>query len=318
MKKCSYCGAEYPDDLVVCPVDQTPFDKNYQPPLESEAKAKPVQLSDPKPFAKFAAVFSMIAALIPLCFCAFLPWYLMSHGHTRMTTIVLISLCAVLVIILGFAFGVVGLAMIKRGQSKGLFASALVGTCLNGLLFATLLVFPLLLPLMVGPKYPTTALGRLQVATQKLAEATKDQYRFYALDDAAKESFIVGNIDDAGKFAEELLRLAPDFTGNWNYGNAIQDGNVVLGRIALREGRVQDAGQYLLAAGKSPGSPQMDSFGPNMSLAKDLLEKGQRDVVLQYFGLCRQFWTMDYGKLDEWSNEVKSGKIPNFGANLVY
>jgi hypothetical protein len=25
MKKCSYCGAEYPDDAAVCPVDQTPF-----------------------------------------------------------------------------------------------------------------------------------------------------------------------------------------------------------------------------------------------------------------------------------------------------
>jgi hypothetical protein len=26
MKKCSYCGAEYPDDALVCAVDQTPFD----------------------------------------------------------------------------------------------------------------------------------------------------------------------------------------------------------------------------------------------------------------------------------------------------
>src|ERR1039457_3110957 len=25
MKKCSYCGAECPDDSIVCPVDQTPF-----------------------------------------------------------------------------------------------------------------------------------------------------------------------------------------------------------------------------------------------------------------------------------------------------
>jgi len=30
MKKCSYCGAEYPDDLVVCPIDQTPFDQQEQ------------------------------------------------------------------------------------------------------------------------------------------------------------------------------------------------------------------------------------------------------------------------------------------------
>jgi hypothetical protein len=55
-----------------------------------------------------------------------------------------------------------------------------------------------------------------------------------------------------------------------------------------------------------------------MSLAKDLLEKGERDMVLQCFELCRKFWNMDYGKLDEWSKEVKVGEIPNFGANLVY
>jgi len=42
MKKCSYCGAEYPDDLVVCPVDQTPFEKDYQPIVETESKRRPV------------------------------------------------------------------------------------------------------------------------------------------------------------------------------------------------------------------------------------------------------------------------------------
>ena len=58
----------------------------------------------------------------------------------------------------------------------------------------------------------------------------------------------------------------------------------------------------------------MNSFGPNMSLAKDLLEKGERETVLNYFELCRKFWNMDYGKLDEWSREVKAGRIPQFGA----
>jgi hypothetical protein len=62
----------------------------------------------------------------------------------------------------------------------------------------------------------------------------------------------------------------------------------------------------------------MNSFGPNMSLAKDLLQKGERDVVLEHFELCRKFWKMDRGRVDQWSQDVNAGKIPDFGANLVY
>ena len=32
MKKCSYCGAEYPDDAVMCAIDQTPFECPVEPP----------------------------------------------------------------------------------------------------------------------------------------------------------------------------------------------------------------------------------------------------------------------------------------------
>jgi tetratricopeptide (TPR) repeat protein len=163
-----------------------------------------------------------------------------------------------------------------------------------------------------------TPQDRLDSASKKLAQATTEKKRFYALNDAAKESFVLGKIDDARKYAQELLALAPKFREDWNYGNAVQDGNLVLGRIAVREGRMEEAKQYLLEAGKSPGSPQMDSFGPNMSLAKDLLEKGERETVLQYFGLCRKFWEMGGEQLDQWSQEVEAGRIPDFGANLVY
>jgi hypothetical protein len=166
--------------------------------------------------------------------------------------------------------------------------------------------------------FPTTPQGRLDAAVKELATASNEEEKFHALDDAAKEGFEVGQIEDARKYANDLLTLAQKFQRDWNYGNAIQDGNLVLGRIALKEGRTEDAKQCLLAAGKSPGSPQMDSFGPNMSLAKDLLDKGERDVVLQYFELCRVFWKNDFGELNEWSSDVKAGRIPNFGANLVY
>lgn len=164
----------------------------------------------------------------------------------------------------------------------------------------------------------TTPQQRYDAAKKKLAAASTDLQRFHALDKAAKESFNNGKFEDANQYATELLSSAPNYRSDWNYGNAIQDGNLVLGRLALREGRKDEAKKYLLAAGKSPGSPTMDSFGPNMSLAKDLLDKGERNIVLQYFELCRNFWKDGSSELDRWRDEVKNGKTPRFGANLVY
>lgn len=173
--------------------------------------------------------------------------------------------------------------------------------------------------LLVGcGRTSVTPQGRLAEATNKLANAKTAQDRFYALNQAAKESFVAGNAEDAKKYAQELMTLLPKFSGDWNYGNAVQDANLVLGRIAVKDGRVDEAKQYLLAAGNSPGSPQMNSFGPNVSLAKDLLEKGERDVVIQYLELCRKFWKMHGGSLDQWIQEIKDGKVPDFGANLAY
>ena len=187
------------------------------------------------------------------------------------------------------------------------------------------IVFPLCLFLMGCPQVisvTVTAGGtpqqQFEQAIDKLAKAKTEEERFYALDAAAKQSFEVGKIEDARKYAEELQTLLPKYKGDWNYGNAIQDANLVMGRIALREGRTEDAKKYLIAAGKSPGSPQLNSFGPNMTLAKDLLEKSERETVLEYFELCRKFWKMDYGKLNEWRDDVKAERIPEFGPNLLY
>ncbi len=170
----------------------------------------------------------------------------------------------------------------------------------------------------IGACSATTPQQRYDAATKKLASASTDLQRFHALDKAAKESFNNAKFEDANKYAIELLSSAPNYRSDWNYGNAIQDGNLVLGRLALRDGKKAEAKKYLLAAGKSPGSPTMDSFGPNMTLAKDLLDKGERDVVLEYFELCRNFWKDGNVELDRWRDEVKNGKIPRFGANLVY
>lgn len=156
-------------------------------------------------------------------------------------------------------------------------------------------------------------------AMVKLSNAKSESDRYYALGGAAKSDFIFGNVEEARRYATELLALDERFKGEpWRDGGAVYDGNLVLGRIAAQEGRIDEAKQYLLEAGKSTGSPVLGSFGPNMSLARDLLQKGERDTVLGFFDLCGKFWTVGQEKLALWSEEVKAGRMPDFAANLFY
>jgi hypothetical protein len=114
--------------------------------------------------------------------------------------------------------------------------------------------------------------------------------------------------------ARKLLADSERFSQDWNYGNAIHYSNVFLGRVALQNGDIQEARKRLLAAGRTPGSPQLDDYGPDMTLADELLERGESAPVLEYFQECQHFWVnASRNRLGEWSRTIRSGKRPDFG-----
>jgi hypothetical protein len=119
-----------------------------------------------------------------------------------------------------------------------------------------------------------------------------------------------GRGGEAQRRAEHFLLLSSKYLSDWNYGNVIHDANSVLGLLALRAGDLQNAKLYLLEAGSTPGSPQLDSFGPNMVLAAQLLKRGERDAVLQYLELCKLFWEGKEETLASWQLQIKSGAVP--------
>jgi hypothetical protein len=156
-------------------------------------------------------------------------------------------------------------------------------------------------------------------AMDKLAKANSDFERYSALGNAAKSEFVFGQFEDARSYASELLALDERFKSEASRdGQAVYDGNLILGRLAAQEGRMDEAKQYLLEAGTTTGSAVLGSFGPNMSLAKDLLQSGERDAVLEFFEYCRKFWSTGNDKLTLWSDDVRAGRMPDFGANLLY
>jgi hypothetical protein len=158
------------------------------------------------------------------------------------------------------------------------------------------------------------ALRALPTMEAALARGIRDEYLF---SHAAKGAFAAGKLDEATLYANQVL--AGSVPDTWSYGDYIQTGNSILGRVALAKGDVESAGRYLLrASDTTKGSPVLNSFGPNMQLAKDLLRAGAKDVVLRHLEQCRRFWKSDKGKLDRWAGQIRAGEMPEFGANLIY
>ena len=145
-----------------------------------------------------------------------------------------------------------------------------------------------------------------------------DLKRFYAMEYLIEEKYFSNQIPEALSLTDEYLTLAGKYPDDWNYGNAIHKANLYKGLIALEYGKPDEAAAFLHASGNTPGSPQLDTFGPNMLLAKALLDHGHKQVVLEYIEQLRDFWGMHDGKLDQWKAQIENGENPNFGANLKY
>jgi hypothetical protein len=164
---------------------------------------------------------------------------------------------------------------------------------------------------------PTPQQEMLSNAEKSLPSDMKE--RFYKLSEVAAAAFDAGEYDKAETYANELLSDANRYQTNWNYGNAIFYGNLIIGRVALkRDKNVSQAESYLRVAGRTPGSPQLMSFGPNMSLAKDLLSAGETSTVVDFLDECGKFWKMGGDRLSDWKKTIQSGGTPDFGSNLNY
>ncbi len=157
---------------------------------------------------------------------------------------------------------------------------------------------------------------RMRYVGGDLTAARTDMERYFALGRAAKAALKAGRSAEAEKLAKELLGAAPNYKGDWNHGNAIHDANQVLGKIALAAGDFEAVEIHLLASVDSKGSPQLNSFGPGMSLAGGLLAEGGKAAVLRYLERCRTFWKPGADRLEGWIADIKAGRSPDFGRSM--
>jgi len=114
--------------------------------------------------------------------------------------------------------------------------------------------------------------------------------RYYDVPKAARLSINLGNIPLAKTLVQEEIGLARAVQNPDERMRYLHPALINAGRIALREHRLEDAKADLLAAGQtlSLGHPKW-FLGPDMALAKELLEAAEYRVVLDYLALCQRY-----------------------------
>ena len=141
-----------------------------------------------------------------------------------------------------------------------------------------------------------------------LRKIQKPFRKWYLYDDLAEIAFDVGELAIAKNAALKSVSLAEKFGNDWYGGNAIHNGNCILGRLALHNGQLGKAIFHLNEAGKTRGSPQLDSFGPNMRFAQEMLDAGQKEPVIRYLEACKRFWYGNSKRLSDCISQIEQGK----------
>jgi hypothetical protein len=141
---------------------------------------------------------------------------------------------------------------------------------------------------------PAEKLRLLNEASTLLSENPKRRM----LADIAQAEFDASNDADAERDAQVLLD--PN-RGIYDY----HIGQTILGRLALAHGNAAEAKEHLLASVKPPASIKSPSLRPNMLLAQEILDTGDKDTVLQFLEASRTLWPFDQGRIDHMVNFIK-------------
>jgi tetratricopeptide (TPR) repeat protein len=123
--------------------------------------------------------------------------------------------------------------------------------------------------------------------------------------DMADAAFKIGDFPAAAELAKIYLKSSDR--------PAVQRANTILGRVALRADDVTSAKRYLLDSADSGAARDIALSGPIFVLAKELIERGEREAVLQYLQDCLALWPRGETILRIWIAEIQEGRTPNFG-----
>lgn len=119
---------------------------------------------------------------------------------------------------------------------------------------------------------------------------------------------------DAQEQARSLLQIIKQNKEKVEYSFGAHDSHQTLGRIALLKNDLKTAKEELIKSIEVSLDPALKTVGPKMILAQELLEKGEKEIVLKYLDRIQKFWKAQGAQeeINRWKTEIKEGKIPKF------
>lgn len=109
-------------------------------------------------------------------------------------------------------------------------------------------------------------------------------------DDDGWRALVAGDLDAAEAVAHELLAEATNEEEVWPEGDRRHMAHTLLGHVCLRRGDIDGAAMELVRSAQVEATPVLGSFGPDLSLAWQLLLAGRADEVAQFAQLFSRFW----------------------------
>jgi hypothetical protein len=121
--------------------------------------------------------------------------------------------------------------------------------------------------------------------------------------------------NQATRYAEETLKLAPTFRADPNYGTAMYTANMTLSALALRDGDKKKAVEHLRRASQAPASEELtysDHIVSGWHVIRDLLAQGERQAVIDFLERMARTNLAERIDLREAAAALRRGETPRW------
>jgi len=125
------------------------------------------------------------------------------------------------------------------------------------------------------------------------------QLPFEELGWAEKELYLFGNTILSTRFDTKHIAIKHirEYESSssifFSNGDAIHNTKIARGWLALIQGKEDEAIKFLMASTKTRGSPVLNSFGPDVTLIRELYQRGRKMAVLKYLKAVQSFWNIE-------------------------